>query len=434
MIFNTWSFAIFLLIFFIVYWLILKPNWRPAGLLIASLAFYVYFAFSYTLLIVILALLVFASGEFIKKYKTNNPGAGIKNPLVILWLSITVCILALGYYKYLGLIVSSLKRLFGSTWASRSIAVPEIMVPLGLSFFIFEFIHYLVDSYYGRTKNTLLEFGVFSVFFPTMVSGPIKRFQPFIKQLRSPIEYKAEFFNDGFTRIIKGLAKKILIADIIGAYALPLTEFAKNPEVSTWILWISVYAYAIRIYFDFSGYSDIAIGCAKLLGFTVPENFNKPYLRQNIAEFWRYWHMSLTSWLTDYIYMPIGKKLMPIIGKKHPLLLATICQLITMSVSGLWHGAAWNFLFWGLFHGIGLTIHRIFSDYKTKIKRKHKAVKPRSTIINNTYNFITKPLSTAFTFHFVCIGWVFFVLNINDAARVIYRLLFLPQIRSLLGI
>ena len=333
MIFNTWTFGLFLLVFFIIYWLVLKPEWRPYGLLMASLAFYIYYAASYTLLILLLSLFVYGSSRLLLKlrYSHTCPSKGslkaagknnvFKNPLVVLWLSITVCVLVLGYYKYSGFLASTLNDILAAIKSGKSLAVPEILVPLGLSYFIFEFIHYLVDSYYGRTKGaTLLEFGIFALFFPTKVAGPIKRFQPFAKQLRNRITYKPEFLTKGLWRIVTGLAKKVLVADIIGVYALPLTNFSNNPDVSPFILWLAVYAYAIRIYFDFSGYSDIAIGCAKLFGFEVPENFNKPYLRQNIAEFWRNWHMSLTSWLMDYIYMPLGKKLMPSIGKNHPLL------------------------------------------------------------------------------------------------------------------
>ena len=146
-------------------------------------------------------------------------------------------------------------------------------------------------------------------------------------------------------------------------YTVPLTNFSVNPNVSTASLWLGVYAYAIKIFFDFSGYSDIAIGCAKLFGYEVPENFNWPYLARNISEFWRRWHMSLSSWLREYLYMPIGKKLMPTVGKKSPFLLSAICQLITMGVCGLWHGAYWNFLIWGLYHGAGL-------DYSQRIFRQ----------------------------------------------------------------
>lgn len=429
MIFNTWTFGLFLIIFLIIYWLILKPNLRPAGLLVASLIFYAWFAPSYILLVVLLSLFVYGSGALIQKFKGKHPDAKLKNPLVMLWLSITVCVLVLGYYKYLGLLIASFNRLLSLAPSGQSLAVPQILVPLGLSFFIFEFIHYLVDSYHGRTKSTtLLEFSIFSLFFPTLVSGPIKRFQPFMKQLRNKIVYRPEYLTEGFTRIITGLAKKLLIADLIGVYALPLTDFSKNPDVSTLVLWTGVYAYAIRIYFDFSGYSDIAIGCAKLLGFVVPENFDKPYLKQNIGEFWRSWHMSLTSWLRDYIYMPVGKKLMPLIGKKYPLLLAGICQLVTMGVSGLWHGAAWHFLIWGLFHGVGLTIHRIYSDLVSKYRRKKTDNKAK------LLNVVKRSFNTFITFQFVCIGWVFFVLNINDAVKVIYRLLFISKIKSLLGV
>lgn len=419
MIFNTWTFGAFVLVFFFTYWLTLKPQWRPVGLLAAGLAFYAYYYTTYTVLIVLLALFTYGSGLLISKFRSKKTATGLINPLTVMWLSVAVCILVLGYFKYLRMLFSTVNTILNAAGINKSLALPEILLPLGLSFFIFEFIHYLVDSYYGRIKDaSLLEFGTFVMFFPTMVAGPIKRFQPFASQIRKGISFRAEFLTQGLWRITTGFAKKILIADIIGEYATPLTGFAKNPEVSPLILWLAVYAYAIKIYFDFSGYSDIAIGCAKLFGIEVPENFNKPYLRQNIAEFWKNWHMSLTTWLRDYIYMPVGKKLMPVIGRKSPLLLAAICQMITMGVSGLWHGAAWNFVIWGLYHGALLTLHRIFSD--AVVKQKRRQSKEISTPL---WDKIKKPVYTLLTFQFVCIGWIFFVLDINTALQVIKRLL-----------
>jgi len=434
-IFNTWTFGIFLLVFFSIYWCVLKPERRAIGLIIGSIIFYTSYFPAYTPLIIGLSLFVYASGLLIEKFRTEHPTSGFKNAFVILWLSITACVLVLGYFKYLKLIVSTINDIFTLSSLNKSFAIPQILVPLGLSFFIFEFIHYLVDCYHGRIKKpTIVEFLTFAMFFPTLVSGPIKRFQPFVKQLREPLQFKTEFLTYGTKRIIIGLAKKILIADLIGCYALPLITFSKNPDISVLTLWLTVYAYAIKIYFDFSGYSDIAIGCARLFGFEVPENFNKPYIQQNIGAFWHCWHMSLSSWLRDYIYMPIGQKLMPSIGRKSPLMLVAICQLITMGICGLWHGAYWNFVIWGLYHGMGLTIHKAYSDINMKIKRqKILTGKSRLLFDDNSRlriavdNIFLKSFYTLLTFHFVCVGWVFFVLNINDASRVIGKMLFISN-------
>lgn len=433
MIFNTWTFGLFLLLFFCIYWFVLKPEWRPAGLVIGGIIFYTNYFPAYTPLILGLSLFVYGSGILIQKYRLQHPCSGFKTPFVALWISVTTCILFLGYFKYLKLLISTLNDGFALCRLNKSFAVPQILVPLGLSFFIFEFIHYLVDCYHGRIKKpSLTEFLTFSMFFPTLVAGPIKRFQPFIKQLRENLQFKPEFLTSGTRRIIIGLAKKILVADLIGYYALPLINFSKNPGVGALTLWLATYAYAIKIYYDFSGYSDIAIGCSKLLGFEVPENFNKPYLKQNIGAFWHSWHMSLSSWLRDYIYMPVGQKLMPSIGKKSPLLLAAICQMITMGICGLWHGAYWNFLVWGLYHGAGLTIHKAYSDINMKIKRQ-KIITGTNKLLFDTNsksrtsieNIFFKPFYIFLTFQFVSIGWVFFVLNIHDALRVLNKMLFL---------
>ena len=418
MIFNTWIFGLFLIGIFFIYWFALKPKWRYFGLLGAGLIFYTYFFPAYTILISLLSLFVYGSGLIIRKYKLHHTDATWKKPFICTWIAVVVCIFILGYYKYLKLLIFTINDIFKVSGYSKSFAIPEILVPLGLSFFIFEFIHYIIDTYHGRTiPVSLLEFGVFSLFFPTLVAGPIKRFQPFINQLRENKSFNPVFLSIGLKRILIGLGKKVLLADTASMFALPLTNYSINPNVSTVSLWLAVYAYAVKIYFDFSGYSDIAIGCAYLFGYEVPENFNRPYLSRNIGEFWKRWHMSLSSWLRDYLYMPVGKKLMLPIGKKHPFLLAAICQIVTMGVCGLWHGAYWNFLVWGLYHGAGLTTQKGYSDIITKIKHNGIAGKIKDGGI------FGRIISTLVTFQFVCIGWVFFVLNIKDSFRVLARLL-----------
>lgn len=429
MIFNTWIFGIFLLVVFCLYWFVLNPKWRPYGLLAAGVLFYTYYFPAYMILISILSLFVYFSGIVIKKYKGAKEVVLWKSPLLVMWVSVVTCVLVLGYYKYLKLLISTINDVNKVTGYNKSFAIPEILVPLGLSFFIFEFIHYLIDSYHGRTKpSSIIEFGVFALFFPTLVAGPIKRFQPFISQLREKRQFNSDYLTKGVSRILIGLGKKVLIADFAGMYTSPLTGFSVNPGISNASLWLAVYAYAIKIYFDFSGYSDIAIGCAKLFGYEVPENFNWPYLSKNISEFWRKWHMSLSSWLREYLYMPVGKKLMPSIGKKSPILLSAICQMITMGVCGLWHGAYWNFLIWGLYHGAGLTIHKGFSDNWARITGNKEAVIDSKKKIKFLYSIPAlagRLLSIIITFQFVCIGWIFFVLNINDSIRVLKKLFYI---------
>lgn len=426
MIFNTWIFGFFLLGVFCIYWFVLKPEWRPLGLLSAGILFYTYYFPAYMLLIGLLSLFVHISGVIIRKYRGLKEVPFWKSPIAIMWVSVVTCVLVLGYYKYLKLLISSINDVYKAAGSSKSFASPEILVPLGLSFFIFEFIHYLIDSYHGRTKpSSILEFGVFALFFPTLVAGPIKRFQPFITQLREKRQFNPDYLTQGLSRILSGLGKKVLIADFASMYASPLTNYSINPGVSTASLWLAVYAYAIKIFFDFSGYSDIAIGCAKLFGYEVPENFNWPYLARNISEFWRKWHMSLSSWLREYLYMPVGKKLMPVVGKKSPFLLSAVCQMITMGVCGLWHGAYWNFLIWGLYHGAGLTVHKAFSDNWTRVvgdRAKADNTSINLRFLSSLSGFAGRLFSTLITFQFVCIGWVFFVLNINDSISVLKKL------------
>jgi len=277
-------------------------------------------------------------------------------------------------------------------------------LPLGISFFTFEFIHYAADRYKGTAKaGTFVEYLTFILFFPTMVAGPIKRFQNFQPQLQHPSTDWPLDWHRGVTRILAGLVKKFAIADLLTAMTANLSHdtiaIADRRILPLWLL-----AYGIKIYIDFSAYSDIAIGSARLFGIRVPENFDWPYLRTNIAEFWSHWHMSLYRWLIDYVFIPLG-------GSRVSPPRVYVNVLITMLVSGLWHGAGLNFVVWGLWHGGLLAGHRFWRTLRPRGNA------PPSRLVGNA-------LSWALTFVLVMVGWAFFCMDLPTSAFFFRRLLF----------
>jgi len=403
MIFNTWIYGVFLAAFFILYWTVVPAKYRPVALLAAGLVFYTYYYPVHTLLIAGFILVTYGCGTVIYNNKFHPPYfvlGGRPATGAVFVLSVTVCLGLLAYYKYFKLFAAIFNDLTGLLRRGTSLQVPDLVIPLGLSFFVFEFIHYLSDTYRGTApRASLTEYAAFGLFFPTLVAGPIKRFQPFMEQLRNPAAFRLEFLGDGLYRILTGIGKKVIVADSMVYFTDPLAD---PLNAAPGDLWVAVYAYAVKIYFDFAGYSDIAIGSARLLGFTVPENFNRPYLRQNIAAFWNNWHISLSSWIRDYIYYPLG-------GSRGTLLFTIRNLVIALALSGLWHGAAWNFLVWGLYHGAGLSLYRV---YRKKggwfIKYVERLPVP-----------LVKAGSVLLTFHFVCVGWVFFATDLRDSFRVL---------------
>jgi alginate O-acetyltransferase complex protein AlgI len=233
--------------------------------------------------------------------------------------------------------------------------VPRVTLPLGVSFFTFEFIHYAVDCYKGKIVGAGLgSYSGFIFYFPTMVAGPIKRYQEFAPKVDAS-RFDPALASRGVTRILAGLAKKHVLADTFTLWSDRLNTdalyAADGLTVAGWVL-----AYGMKIYFDFSGYSDIAIGSSALFGVEVPENFHWPYLSRNIAEFWRRWHISLGRWIFDYVYVPLG-------GSRGGELRTSANLMIAFAVSGLWHGAAYNFLAWGLWHGLMMVVHRQWSRF-----------------------------------------------------------------------
>jgi alginate O-acetyltransferase complex protein AlgI len=379
---------------------------RPWLIFVSGLGFYAYYAGRYWLLILVEALLVFALGKVMRRR-----GA-------VSWVAFAIGLAgtvgALAYFKYGRLLGPILGQALGAK-ANELPTFQDIAVPLAISFFTFEFVHYVVDSRRGTiAAHGLGDFLAFAMFAPTMVAGPIKRFQQFTPQVMTARADAADV-SAGLTRIAFGLAKKMVLADTLTLWLGPLGSRHALVNASRFEIVTALVAYSLRIYFDFSGYSDIAIGSARLFGIRVPENFRWPYLRSSIQGFWRSWHMTLTRWVLDYIYIPLG-------GNRRGLVLTCGNLVVAFAVVGLWHGAAWHFLAWGLFHGTLMALHRLWTDL---VRKPLLAAAPALTAgaAARSLHYAGGAAGGVLTFACVTLGWGLFVMPYHRFLFMLGRLL-----------
>lgn len=339
MLFSSETFLfVFLPVLIILYYsLIHFPiKVRNILLLLASLLFYAWGTPKYIGLMIYIIILTWFYGIILGNVKSN---VTLK---IMLFLAIASYVVIFGYFKYRGFLAENINFIFGMNWV-----IPELVLPLGISFYIFQAISYIVDVYRGKieVQKNLLYLGLYITFFPQLIAGPIVRYEAIGKQIVGRKE-KKEDFAKGICRFIIGLAKKVIIANniaIVADYAFALI-YENAYYGSTVMAWIGAMSYTLQIFFDFSGYSDMAIGLAKMFGFHLEENFNYPYISKSISEFWRRWHMSLQTWFRDYIYIPLG-------GNKSTNKLRNIFNIFVVWIlTGIWHGASWNFVLWGLFN------------------------------------------------------------------------------------
>jgi alginate O-acetyltransferase complex protein AlgI len=399
MIFNTWVFAAFALVVLTTYWTVVPQRAKPVFLITAGAIFYAYAVPAYLVLIVCLGAVTYGIAGRIAAAR----GRPRRKQL---WFVAGVVLIAgvLAFFKYSKFFALTVDQVAGHT----IVPIPSIVVPLAISFFTFEFVHVLADVYIEKIDRLdLLDFAVFTMFFPTLVAGPIKRYQSFAPQVRHVVDLLPAAITLNLYRIAMGLAKKFIIADSMTTLTRPLVMPDGDPFGRLDYV-VAIFAYTAKIYFDFTGYSDIAIGVAGLLGFAIPENFDRPYWAANISAFWRRWHMSLSSWIRDYVFIPLG-------GSRRPPLIAALNLFLAMALAGLWHGAAWTFVAWGLWHGLGLAIHRLWSQ----------AIVPRIDWLARGGAAIAA-VSTVTTFAFVVLGWVLFAAPSFAAAAVTLRRGLLP--------
>jgi alginate O-acetyltransferase complex protein AlgI len=349
MVFSSPSFLFFFLPLFFASYYLAPPRARNAIVLIGSILFY-FAGAGYTAVVLILSVPL---NQYVGGYIATH--ADSRNAKVALAFGIAVNLLPLLLLKYLGFFAHSLTDGLSLFGLKSTMTLPEWLLPAGISFFTFQGISYLVDIYRGLIKPapTLIDFGMYHTSFPQLIAGPIVRYV----EIRDRVVHrplKLEQVEWGIIRFCFGLAKKIIIADNMGVIADRLFALPPN-QLTTSLAWLGTGAYTLQIYFDFSGYSDMAIGLGSMVGFRFPENFNQPYRSQSITEFWRRWHMTLSRWFRDYVYIPLG-------GNRAGPLRTYLNLFIVFFLCGLWHGAAYTFIVWGLFHGLLLVIERIMRN------------------------------------------------------------------------
>jgi D-alanyl-lipoteichoic acid acyltransferase DltB (MBOAT superfamily) len=328
-------------------------------------------------------------------------------------LSVFINLSLLGYFKYTFFFTESFNTLFATNLEAQNylativnavfgtdLDVSRIFLPVGISFFTFQTISYSVDIYRRKIKpvSSMLDFAFFVSFFPQLVAGPIVRAHDFIPQIREPYRLSDKEYGHAIFLIVGGLIKKIFISDYISVNFVDRV-FSDPLRYSGFENLMGTYGYALQIYCDFSGYTDIAIGVALLLGFRLPLNFNSPYKAQSITDFWRRWHISLSSWLRDYLYISLG-------GNRRGTLRTYVNLLLTMLLGGLWHGAAGRFILWGALHGVALAFHKIWMTLLPENWTKGSAP--------SWYNF----LAGVITFHFVCFCWMYFRADSMEVVRL----------------
>lgn len=395
--FNSLHFALFFTIIVFGLLVLRRNDHKLLWLLLGGMVFYGYWNWHF------LALIGFTSiFDFYLGIKIGAAPQPLKKRLLILDVAVNLGILC--YFKYRGFFLDTFHEILG-----REDPAIKILAPVGISFFVFEAMSYCIDIYRGKLKpyTDWKHFALFIFFFPRMIAGPIIRPADFLPQLQREIRLTWPNFWAGGQLFLFGMTKKLVIADRLSTF--PDLVFANPQNYSPGSIWQATIAYSIQIFCDFSGYSDMALGIAKILGFDLPVNFRMPYLAANLTDFWRRWHISLSSWLRDYLYISLG-------GNRKGKVRTYINLLITMMLGGLWHGANWTFVVWGILHGLGLAVHKAYTAFL------HDKLGAEG-VVRLQRNLPLKVVAWAITYIFVCYCWVFFrAQNFADAWICVKRM------------
>mgnify|MGYP000988582429 FL=1 len=346
MVFSSITFLFYFLPIVLELYYLVPNKFKNLILLISSFIFYFYGEPKYVLLMAFSIISTYICGILVDKYR------GTKTAKLFLILEIIISIGLLIYFKYADFIIKNI-----NLWLSQKIDLINVLLPIGISFYTFQMISYVVDIYRGEVKvqKNILKLATYVSLFPQLIAGPIVRYSTIEKQLENR-EYSINKFSLGVRRFVIGLGKKVLIANVIGTL---VNTFFISEDKSILFYWLYAIGVMLQIYFDFSGYSDMAIGLGKMFGFDFLENFNYPYIATSITDFWRRWHISLSSWFRDYVYIPLG-------GNRVSKIKWIRNIMVVWILTGLWHGAEWNFIIWGIYFGILLIIEKLFLLKKTE--------------------------------------------------------------------
>ncbi len=396
MLFNSLQFAVFFVIVYSLY-LVLEHKWQNRMLLVASYVFYGAWDWRFLSLIFISTVLDYICG--LKIHESRN----VKKRKLFLSLSILCNLSILGLFKYFNFFISNLEALLRYFGIAMQPHFFHVILPVGISFYTFQTMTYTIDIYRRAMKPTkkFSDFALFVAFFPQLVAGPIERAKRLLPQILSRRRLTLGMLYEGCYLIFWGLFQKVFIADNLAKIVDPV--FAADPPYNGVKVLIALYAFAFQIFCDFAGYSNIARGLSKCMGFDIMVNFNLPYFATNPREFWQRWHISLSSWLRDYLYIPLG-------GNRKGTLITHRNLAITMLLGGLWHGAAWTFVFWGAYQALLLVMHKLFEPFLTKIPS------PKSVFVGRIWSFI----KVVFFFHLMCLGWLIF--RANSIAQILNML------------
>ena len=383
MAFNELSFVfLFFPAVLLIHWAV-PAMFKNLVLLVFSLIFFAWGSPSYVLLMILLILFNYFSGMQIAAQKQEGDDKKAKFALVS---AVVADLLLLGFFKYWGFLLENVNAILGT-----SLSAPQAAMPLGVSFFTFSLLSYLFDVYRDKAPavENIIDFSLFVTFFPKLVSGPIVQYSAFQKQLKDRT-CNAVKFGKGCRLFLIGLAKKVLLSNIIGTTFYAVSALPAN-GISVVTAWLGAISYALMLYFDFSGYSDMAIGLAQMFGFSFDKNFDYPYMAVSITDFWRRWHISLGAWFRDYIYIPLGGSRVEI--KKIIRNLAVVWLL-----TGIWHGASWTFIVWGLFHGVVQVLEKyVFKGILDRIPNVIRIVFTQLLVLVGWVFFFSPSLGSAFT-------------------------------------
>ncbi|MDD5070549.1 MAG: MBOAT family protein [Candidatus Omnitrophica bacterium] len=384
MLFNSLQFALFFPITYFFY-LISNHKWQNRFLLIASYIFYSAWDWRFLSLIIISTVIDYFCGLKIAQADDK------RKKRKFLLLSLITNLSLLGFFKYFGFFADSLLNLLHSIGIDTPLYSLKIILPVGISFYTFQTLSYSIDIYRKEIKPTknFLDFALFVSFFPQLVAGPIERAKNLLPQILSPRKITLDSFYQGIYLILWGLFQKVFVADNLAKIVNDIFAFPQNHSGGG--ILIALYAFSLQIFCDFCGYSNIARGIGKCLGFEIMVNFNCPYFSQSPQEFWKRWHISLSSWFKDYLYIPLG-------GNRKGKAKTYRNLILTMGLAGLWHGASWNFIFWGLYQAALLIIYKIVTPLNFKIDfLQNRPAKKIAAFINGLIFF-----------HLTCLGWLLF--------------------------
>ena len=388
MLFNSFSFALFFPIVFVLYWFVFNKKYTHQNylLLFASYFFYANWDWRFMLLLLFSTILDYVSGL---KIEAANSKTKMK---IWLWLSIGINLGFLGFFKYFNFFIGSFTELLKDLGIQVNVSTLQIILPVGISFYTFHGLSYVLDIYNGKIKaeKNFVDYSVFVSFFPLLVAGPIERATHLLPQIQKERKFDYSKSIDGLRQILWGLFKKIVIADNCAEYAN--TIFNNSADQSGSNLVLGALFFTVQIYCDFSGYSDIALGTARLLGIELLKNFSFPYFSRDIAEFWRRWHISLSSWFRDYLYIPLG-------GSKGGIWMKIRNTFIIFLVSGFWHGANWTFIFWGFLNAL-----YFLPLLLTNNNRNNLEVVAMGKLLPSLKDFF----KIALTFGLTVFAWIFF--------------------------